>query len=107
MISLLAAHAPLWGRLLATASDETAPAGPGAGYSPFLTPLPVWSDRAWPWLLLPLCIGVALVYKSIKCQKMSQVPKEAAVLTAWIVFGMGAAAVVLMVIVEAIERSNG
>ena len=52
-------------------------------YRPFLDPLPVWSDKVWPWLLLPLCLAVSVVYKSIKCRSMRQVPREALVITGW------------------------
>lgn len=69
---------------------------------PFLQPLPVWNY--WPWLLLPLCIGVAIVYKSIKCRRMKQVPREAAVLTMWILAGMIGAAAALLILVRVIER---
>jgi hypothetical protein len=75
-------------------------------YVPFLKPLPAWGDDVWPWLLLPLCLGVAVVYKSIKCQSMARVPKEAAVLTAWILTGMAIAAVVLGLIVETTQWMN-
>ena len=75
-------------------------------YKPFLTPMPVWGDAVWPWLLLPLCLAVAVVYKSIKCRTMRQVPREATVLTIWIVAGMVVAAFVLALIVEGLERAN-
>jgi mannose/fructose/N-acetylgalactosamine-specific phosphotransferase system component IID len=54
---------------------------------------------------VPLCVGVAIVYKSIKCRTMKQVPKEAAILTMWILAGMAAVAIGLAVAVEAMERS--
>lgn len=66
--------------------------------------MPVWDDAVWPWLLLPLCVAVAVVYKSIKCRTMLQVPREAAVLTIWIVAGMAVAAGVLALVVEGLER---
>jgi len=34
------------------------------GYTPFIYPMPIWD--AWPWLIIPLCAGVAIVYKSVK-----------------------------------------
>ena len=71
---------------------------------PFLNPLPVWSNRVWPWLLLPLAAAVSVVYKSIKCREMKQVPKEAAVILSMIVLSMVAAAVVLAVVVETMEK---
>ena len=68
-------------------------------YEPFLTPLPIWSNACWPWLIVPLAVGVSVVYKSIKCETMRQVPREAAAITFWILFMMVAAAAVLAGIV--------
>ena len=69
---------------------------------PFLQELPIWDY--WLWLLLPLCLGVAIVYKSIKCRSMSTVPREAAVAAVWILFAMAAAAGGLAVLVRVMER---
>lgn len=85
-------------------------AGPGAGravfsavlaYTPFVSPLPIWN--AWMLLLLPLSIAVAIVYKSIKCHSMRQVPREAALITLWIIAGFAMAALVLAGVVKALE----
>jgi hypothetical protein len=76
---------------------------PLLAWTPFLDPIPVWSNSVWPWLLLPLAIAVAVVYKSIKCRTMSQVPREAAEIAGWIVVGMVIAAGVLALIVQATE----
>ena len=74
-------------------------------YRPLMDPLPyVWDY--WPWLLLPLCVAVAVVYKSIKCRSMKQVPREAAVITVWILAGLGAAALVLWALVALIDWSR-
>jgi hypothetical protein len=75
-----------------------------ASYRPFLDPMPVWPDHVWPWLLVPLCVGVALVYKSIRCRTMSRVPREAGELVVFILVGMAAAAIVLGVLVRGLER---
>lgn len=83
---------------------QAPPSGQDYRYVPFLSPLPAWHDWAWPWLLLPLCVAIAVVYKSIKCRTMSQVPREASILTLWIVAGMVIAASVLALVVEALER---
>ena len=71
-------------------------------YVPFLSPLPVWAY--WPVLLFPLCAIVAIVYKSIKCSSMSQVPREATALFIWILIGMAAAAAILVGVVKVMER---
>ena len=59
-------------------------------YVPFVYPLPVWDY--WPWLIIPLTAGVAIVYKSVKCHSMRSVPREALVIFVWILVGMAAAA---------------
>jgi hypothetical protein len=74
------------------------------GYTPFVHPLPVWDY--WPWLLVPLCIGVSIVYKSIKCRSMRTVPREALVIFVWILIGMAAAAGALAGMVKVVERAG-
>ncbi len=65
-------------------------------YIPFVDPLPVWDY--WPWQILPLALAISIVYKSIKCRTVADVPREAAVLALWIVLSMiGVAAGVLLV----------
>ena len=71
------------------------------GYVPFMQPLPAWNY--WYLLAVPLCAGVSIVYKSIRCRSMRTVPNEAAKATAWILFGLIAAAVVLALVVKAFE----
>jgi hypothetical protein len=73
-----------------------------AEYVPFLSPLPVWNW--WYLLLLPLCAGVSIVWKSIKCKSMMSVPREAAIIFLWILLAMAIAAVVLAGLVQIVER---
>ncbi len=69
-----------------------------AAYTPFLRPLPVWDY--WPWLLVPLCFGVSVVYKSVRERLMHRVPLEALKATLWIITGMAAAAAALFFLVR-------
>lgn len=79
-----------------------------AGYRPFLDPLRgAWSNGVWPLLLIPLCVAVSIVYKSIKCRSMRDVPRQAAEITVWIILGMVVAGAVLVVIVKGIDYSRG
>lgn len=71
-------------------------------YRPFLHPLPVWDY--WVWLLLPLCFGISLVYKSVRLEAMRRVPGEAFRLTVWIVVAMAVAALALLLDVKAFEQ---
>jgi hypothetical protein len=65
-------------------------------FKPFVQPLPVWDY--WQWLLIPLCIAVSVVYKTVKCRHVRQIPREAASITLWIILAMiGVAAGVLLV----------
>ena len=64
-------------------------------------PIPgLW--RVWYLMLLPLCLGVSIVYKSIKCHEMKQVPREAAVIFAMIIGGIVGAALVLWIMVRVV-----
>lgn len=72
--------------------------------NPFIQPLPLWD--AWPWLLLPLCAGIAIVYKSVKCESMRRVPWEATVIFAWILIFMATAAAILAGLVKILESKN-
>ncbi len=91
---------------LAQAAADSGAAPARTGYVPFLRPLPVWSDAIWPFLLLPLCIAVSIVYKSIKCRTMADVPREAAKITVWIIGGMVLAAAVLALVVHLVDYSR-
>jgi len=72
-------------------------------YVPFVYPLPIWDY--WPWLIIPLCAGVAIVYKSVKCQTMNRVPREALVIFVWMLVGFAAAAGALAGVVKwVVER---
>jgi hypothetical protein len=72
------------------------------GYTPFMQPLPAWG--VWYLLALPLCAGVSVVYKSIRCRSMRKVPFEAAAATGWILLGLIAAAVILALVVWVMEK---
>ena len=73
-------------------------------YRPFMDPLPAWQNTRWPWLLIPLCLAVSVVYKSARCKSMKTVFREAVGLTVTILLGMIAAAIVLAVVVRGLER---
>lgn len=77
-----------------------APGGSGSslGWRPFLTPMPIWDY--WFWTLLPLAAGIAVVYKTTKTHDITRVPRESAILTAWIVLGLIAAAIGVGVVVR-------
>jgi hypothetical protein len=72
-------------------------------YTPFLQPIPgLWDE--WIWLLLPLCFGVSVVYKSIKCRNMKAVPLQAFLITIYILLSMAAAGAALAGVVRALEH---
>jgi hypothetical protein len=71
------------------------------GLAPFMQPLPAWDY--WYLLAIPLCAGVAVVYKAIRCRWMKSVPREAAKMTGWILAGLVGAAIGLMLLVKAFE----
>jgi membrane protein YdbS with pleckstrin-like domain len=71
-------------------------------YTPFQKPLPVWDY--WYLLLLPLCLAIAVVYKSIRCESMQAVPRQALELFAFILGVMVVAAGALAALVSLVGR---
>lgn len=69
-------------------------------WRPFLDPLPL--HDYWMWLLLPLSVAIAVVYKALKLHDLTHLPLEAAKLTVLIIVSMIAAGALLWGIVAAI-----
>ena len=42
------------------------------------------------WLLLPLCFGVAIIYKTIRIDDLRHLPKNILALSAYMLFGLAA-----------------
>ena len=70
-------------------------------YVPFVKPMPIWDY--WYVLLLPLCLIIAVVYKSIRCYTMDRVPREALTLFVFILAVMLAAGAALAGLVNILE----
>lgn len=70
-----------------------------AAWRPFFDPLDF--HEAWPILLVPLVIAIAIVYKTIKTPALHQIPLEVAKLTAYVVILMIGAALLLWALVVA------
>ena len=87
----------LWALTLLAQADDAA-----RTFRPFWQPLPVWDY--WYLLLLPLCLGISIVYKSIKVRTMRQMPREAGVIFVMIILGMALAASALLVLTRVMER---
>ncbi len=65
-------------------------------YRPFTDPLPVGSGLAWTLaLFLPLVLGVAVAYKTIKLDNLAHVPGQAMRLAVQIVVFMAASAALI------------
>lgn len=87
----------LWALTLLAQADDAA-----RTFRPFWQPLPIWDY--WYLLLLPLCLGISIVYKSIKVRTMRQMPREAGVIFVMIILGMALAAAALLVMTRLMER---
>ncbi len=51
-------------------------------------------------LMLPLCLSIAVIYKTTRCQRMQEVPTAAAVLWGTIVIGMFAVGIGLWLLFQ-------
>ena len=69
-----------------------------AHYRPFLDPLPL--DTYWLLLLPPLVLAIAVIYKAIKIDDLSQLPRQAIFLAGQIIAFMVLAAALLWLITE-------
>ena len=82
----------------AEAVEQADGAADAGGWHPFVTPAPIWD--AWWTLLIPLLIGIAVIYKATKSPSARKLPWEAARLAAYMLGFLVLAAVVLLVVVE-------
>lgn len=67
-------------------------------WRPLLDPLSL--HDAWMWLLIPVAAAIAIVYKTLKLEDLTQVPAQAARLTCVIVLSMIGAATALWILTE-------
>ena len=56
------------------------------GYRPFIDPVNL--HQQWYLLLIPMALLLALAYKSVRVVELRELPKQALVMAAQIVFGM-------------------
>ncbi|MCC6579137.1 MAG: hypothetical protein IT440_01760 [Phycisphaeraceae bacterium] len=71
---------------------------PLLAYRPFLDPLPL--HEQWLAMLLPLVIAISVVYKTIKLEHLSELPRQAALLSAQILAFMVLVAAALLLLTE-------
>ncbi|WP_428388067.1 hypothetical protein [Mucisphaera sp.] len=67
-------------------------------WRPFLDPLSM--ESVWLWLLIPLSLAVALVYKAIKMPTLDRLVPESLFLGFQILLGMVAVAAALWILTE-------
>ncbi len=67
-------------------------------WRPFLEPLDLHDH--WMWLIIPVALAIAVVYKALKLEDLRRLPFEATRLAAVIIAAMIAAALALWAITE-------
>ena len=76
-----------------------------AQYMPFRDPL--WGGWNYWWImLLPLAMGVALVYKAVRCEHLHEVPRQTARAFLKFVISFTLLAAALWLIVLFLERKG-
>lgn len=68
---------------------------------PFIHPLNVFHDW-WYLLLLPLSLGIAIIYKGVRMPNLQRFWRETLILASQIVLGMVGLAVIVTVLVQVI-----
>ena len=69
-------------------------------WRPFLEPLDL--HEQWMWLIIPVALAIAIVYKTLKLPDLRQLPWQAARLAAIIIAALIAAAIGLWALTEAV-----
>jgi hypothetical protein len=71
-----------------------------AAWRPFLEPLDLHAH--WLWLLPPLVVAIAVVYKALKMPRLHRIWIESAQLSLYILVLMAVAAILLRVLIEVV-----
>lgn len=66
---------------------------------PFIDPLP-GVQANWIWFVLPLILGIAMMYKSIRVGEVSRWPREVAVMTGQVLLAFAGFAIGLFILVQ-------
>lgn len=69
------------------------------GYVPFITPLSIFHTW-WYLLLVPLALGISMIYKALRLRDLRTYWREVAVMTAQIVLAMIGLAIALVILVQ-------
>ncbi|MGA1016913.1 MAG: hypothetical protein ACO3YY_02825 [Phycisphaerales bacterium] len=70
-------------------------------YLPFLEPLP-GVERIWMLMLLPLALGISVIYKAMKVADLERYWRSVGVMTVQIVLAMTGLAVLLAILVQVV-----
>lgn len=65
------------------------------GWTLFYNPMPLQADGWTLWLLLPLCLSVAIIYKAVRIQNLRRFPWEVLALMGYMIVGLIGLGVVL------------
>ena len=66
---------------------------------PLIDPLP-GVQANWIWFVLPLVLGIAMMYKSIRVGEVSRWPREVAMMTGQVLLAFAGFAIGLFVLVQ-------
>ena len=66
---------------------------------PFVGPMPSMGPW-WPLLMLPLVLGVSMIYKALRVEKLAEWPREVLLMSAQIVGALVLLAIGLTIVVQ-------
>lgn len=69
------------------------------GWTPLLQPLP-GVQQHWLWLLPVLILGIAMMYKAIRVERIERWPREVTIMTLQVILAFAGFAVGLGVVVQ-------
>lgn len=72
-----------------------------SAWIPFVEPFPAMGAW-WPFLLIPLAIGISMIYKALRVSNLNIYPREVAIMTTQIIVAMIALSLALILLVQII-----
>ena len=70
-------------------------------WMPFVDPLP-GVQANWIWFVVPLVLGISMMYKAIRVEDLRRWPKEVGIMTAQVLLAFAGLAIGLFLLVQVI-----
>ena len=70
-------------------------------WTPFLAPLP-FVQSAWLWLLIPLVLGISMMYKAVRVEDLADYWKQVAIMSLQVLAAFAGLAIGFFILVQVV-----